>query len=628
MSPEQAELSPPGVDTRSDIYSLGVMLYELLAGTTPFDKDRLHLASYDELRRIIREEEPPRPSARITTLAADKASTVHEHRRTDAKRLSQQVGGELDWIVMKCLEKDRNRRYESASSLARDIERYLRDEPVHACPPSASYRFRKFARRNKTLLAAGGAIAAAILIGLVVSIWMYLRERAAVEVARANEVRAKANEARAKTESARAKAVSDLFREIIFSPSRGWRIKGSQYTAREMFDDFAANLGNQLEDQPEVEAQIRFSIGCSYAMLGAPDRAEPYFKRAIELGQTLDSPQMVNLLADSLAIYGKNLFLQGRFDEAESLLREALKSYRQRGIRGTMPITVCRDLPQVLAASGRHDEAARAIDEAWAEMQGYDKLPPEFAQFPSGDVAGTCAGFAYYFATIGREEEAAEFLGRAIRAQERLQNPYDSLAALYNVAIARLRLGDEVGYRAACRVLANPPVRITSKDSFVSDEFHMGRMFVCCLAPDAVDDPRVLVKQAEEFGAHNSMQTPYIDLDLLGATHFRAGHFKEAAQYSEQAIAQSPSDAPPSHGTDHGARLCLAMSKWHLGERDEARRLLREVQPAIDKSLENPSLPWQPRAGIEVFRREAEALIKPKEADEAVDKSPTPPPDP
>jgi serine/threonine protein kinase len=179
MSPEQAELSPLGVDTRSDIYSLGVLLYELLIGTTPFDKERLHAASYDEFRRIIREEEPPRPSARISTLAADRLATVAEHRRTDARRLRQTVRDELDWIVMKCLEKDRNRRYESAGGLARDVERYLRDEPVQACPPSTSYRLQKFVRRNKLALAAAGAVMSALLVGLGASAWMYGRERAA-----------------------------------------------------------------------------------------------------------------------------------------------------------------------------------------------------------------------------------------------------------------------------------------------------------------------------------------------------------------------------------------------------------------------------------------------------------------
>jgi WD40 repeat protein/serine/threonine protein kinase len=148
MSPEQAALSGLDVDTRSDIYALGVMQYELLTGSTPFDRDRFREAGYDEVRRIIREEEPPRPSTRVSTLgpAATRLST---QRQSDPGRLSRLYRGELDWIVMKCLEKDRNRRYESAGALARDVERYLHDEPVQACPPSPSYRLRKFARRHK-----------------------------------------------------------------------------------------------------------------------------------------------------------------------------------------------------------------------------------------------------------------------------------------------------------------------------------------------------------------------------------------------------------------------------------------------------------------------------------------------
>ena len=179
MSPEQAELSPLGVDTRSDIYSLGVLLYELLVGATPFDKDRLHAATFDELRRIIREEEPPRPSARISTLAADLATTVAASRRTDARRLQQTVRGELDWIVMKCLEKDRNRRYDSAGSLARDIERYLHDEPVQACPPSIAYRLKKFIRRNRIAAAFVVLLLAAVAALTVSNIQTREKERRA-----------------------------------------------------------------------------------------------------------------------------------------------------------------------------------------------------------------------------------------------------------------------------------------------------------------------------------------------------------------------------------------------------------------------------------------------------------------
>jgi WD40 repeat protein/serine/threonine protein kinase len=173
MSPEQVALSNVDVDTRSDVYSLGVLLYELLTGTTPYDQERLRTASYEEIRRIIRDEEPVRPSTRMSTLG-QAASTMSANRKSDPHRLSQQFRGELDWIVMKALDKDRNRRYESASGFAADVQRYLQDEPVLACPPTLGYKLQKFARRNMRaltmaallglmLLVVGGAVVASAL---------------------------------------------------------------------------------------------------------------------------------------------------------------------------------------------------------------------------------------------------------------------------------------------------------------------------------------------------------------------------------------------------------------------------------------------------------------------------------
>jgi len=170
MSPEQAQISGLDVDTRSDVYSLGVLLYELLTGTTPFVKQRLLEAAYDEMRRIIREEEPPKPSTRLSTLG-DKLNALAAHRKTDPRKLDHLIRGELDWIVMKAMEKDRARRYATPAELSQDVHRYITDEPVAACPPSAFYKFRKFSRRHKGKLVTGALLGLALLVTMAAIGW-------------------------------------------------------------------------------------------------------------------------------------------------------------------------------------------------------------------------------------------------------------------------------------------------------------------------------------------------------------------------------------------------------------------------------------------------------------------------
>jgi serine/threonine protein kinase/WD40 repeat protein len=252
MSPEQADLTGVDIDTRTDIYALGVLLYELLTGTTPFDKERLRSVGYDELRRIVREEEPPRPSTRLSTLGLA-ATVISEKRQSDPKRLSQLFRGELDWIVMKALEKDRTRRYETAAAFAADVERYLHDEPVRACPPSALYRLRKFARRNKAAVVTTLALAASLLLAVVVL---------AISTVRINTALGQAKQA---GRTAQEQLCDSLFVQAHagrFSRQPGQRLDSLKALAQ------AAQLGRELGRGPTEQLKLRNE---AIACLALPD---------------------------------------------------------------------------------------------------------------------------------------------------------------------------------------------------------------------------------------------------------------------------------------------------------------------------------------------------------------------
>jgi serine/threonine protein kinase len=305
MSPEQAELSGRDIDTRADIYALGVLLYELLTGTTPFEQERLRMVGCDEFRRIIREEEPPRPSTRVSTLG-QAATTVSTQRQSDPQRLSRLFRGELDWIVMKALEKDRNRRYETASALVADVQRYLADEPVLAGPPSLRYRLGKFLRKHRGPVLAASVILLLLVGGMIGTTLGFLRAERLRQTAEENEQRAqqektnalasaesereaKQNEAaqRTKAEAAQRQAMEalqatsdEVIEQLIGArPALGPVEKAFLEKTLTRWQTFAAEKGDgELARQVRAEGVLR--VATLRAKLGEHDAALAGFREA------------------------------------------------------------------------------------------------------------------------------------------------------------------------------------------------------------------------------------------------------------------------------------------------------------------------------------------------------------
>jgi non-specific serine/threonine protein kinase/serine/threonine-protein kinase len=575
MSPEQADLSGLDIDTRSDVYALGVLLYELLTGTTPLDNKRLGDAGYAELQRLIREEEAPRPSTRLPSLG-DSATVLAGNCGLDVKRLSQLLAGDLDWVVMKAIEKDRCRRYDTAGNFAEDIERYLRREAILARPPSTVYKLKKFALRHQAAVLTGSAVAAVLVVGATLATWQAIVATRAKQDALAAAAAERESKELAQAREVESKVVLEFMENRVFAAARPKGQAGGlgrDATLRQAIEASLPFVEKGFADQPLIEARLRRTLGQSFWYLGEAKMAADQCQMARTLYTKHLGPEHPETLR-SMNCLANCYYDLGQYADALKLKEETLALCKARlGLDHQYTLQCMNNLAVGYYGVGRYVDALKLREETLELSKA--RLGPD-----DPDTLMSMHNLAISYHAIGRYADALKLREESLALRKARLGPDhpDTLASTDDLANSYDALGRRTDAQALfAQTLAlrkaklgpDHPDTLRSMNNLANSYHALGRHTDACDLHEAT----LALRKAKLGPGHPST---LMSMHNLAFSYHTLGRYADALKLREETLVLRKARLGPDHPDTLRSMWVLAESLVKLERGAEALPIIDE----------------------------------------------------